>query len=284
MSEMDCRDVQGLADLFVADELSDGASNTVRRHLESCAECRNTIGAHRRERSSIKTAFDTSASLQAPAGLAERLRDRLREDATHRLASPRPRTWTPTSRLPWIPLGAAAAVLLVLAAAGLITSHRRMAAFVQELAIAAVGDHRLCNVPFRLPERPIDLEEAAARYGPSYRIYETVPAATIPLPPRAVYIVGRHVCEYEGRRFVHLVIRDGSERLSLLITDDELVEVRRRGTRPQVQRLGDVGGLSVVSFRAGTQRVFVTGAASAADLEAIAAAVAPVIDEALAGI
>jgi len=61
-------------------------------------------------------------------------------------------------------------------ALGLAHRSRDWIAATGALARAAVGDHRIASLAFRLAEKPISLEEAAQRFGPAYRVLET-PAA-----------------------------------------------------------------------------------------------------------
>ena len=113
---------------------------------------------------------------------------------------------------------------------------------------------------------------------------ERVPTSVVTIPSRSIHIVGRHVCEYAGRRFVHLVLQDRDQRLSVLITDVNRTVAPFIQPAVEVRRMEDVDGMTVATFRTGRHLVFVTGVAPSRDLEALAAAIAQPLDEVLSGL
>jgi hypothetical protein len=98
-------------------------------------------------------------------------------------------------------------------------------------------------------------------------------------------VLERHACVYKGRRFAHLVLEYRGAHVSLLVTAAEgggqpALPVEGR---PHVTSAGRIDGMSVVSFRASRQMVFLTGDVADADLRALADAVAGPLYGGLAG-
>ena len=282
---MNCRDIQVAADSFVMEELSPQKAGDVLHHLETCSSCRADLASRRQERVALRSAFETSKGLAPSPDLNARLLGHLRSESRLRVAAGQHSSLPAgAGRAPFIRYGLAAAASVLIAIGVTVTWSHGITAVVRGIAVAAVGDHRLCNVPFRLPERPVPLAEAAVRYGSIYSIYERVPASVIAIPSRPIRIVGRHVCEYAGRRFVHLVLQDRDQRLSVLITDVNRTVAPWIQPAVAVHRMDDVDEMTVAMFRTGRHLVFVTGPAAARDLEALATAIAQPLDEALAGL
>jgi hypothetical protein len=79
---------------------------------------------------------------------------------------------------------------------------------------AGLGDHIHCAVYRKFPKDPPDVKDMAEKLGPEYR--ELVPVMTGAV--RAPYRLAlAHQCRYHGRRFVHLVLKDGSSLMSVVI-------------------------------------------------------------------
>ena len=179
---------------------------------------------------------------------------------------------------------ALAATLVLAVGVGLVFRGREWISAAGALARAAVGDHRNCALQFRLAEKPISLEQAAERYGPAYRVLENLPPVDVATAAGPAHIIERHACVYEGRRFAHIVFEYRGERVSLLVTAVEGdVRSTPRGETPHLTAAARVDDMSVVSFRAPHQMVFVTGDVAQADLMKLADAVAEPLYRALAG-
>jgi anti-sigma factor RsiW len=246
---MDCRHVAERADDFVAGEVTPETDHDIRHHLESCQRCREDVAARRALRERIRTAMERAAGLDPRPEFADALRARLQRAAetTPVRAGIRGGRW-------W----ALAAAVLIAVGAGTLY-HNRSAAI--ELARIAVGDHKNCALQFRLTERPISLQEAARRYGATYRVVEQLPPDDIVTPAGVAHVLERHACVYEGRRFAHVVLEFRGERVSLLVTAGGGSAIGGRVP-------GSIDGMNVVSFEAGQQVVFIVGDVSPADLAA----------------
>jgi len=152
---------------------------------------------------------------------------------------------------------AIAASLLLVVAAGV--SYRIYVHAGNDLARAAVGDHRNCALKFNLAEKPIALEEAAQRFNPAFRVVEHLPVDDVSTSVGVAHIVERHSCVYEGRRFAHVVMKYQGAVVSLMMTSAQ-------GSAPVP---GAVDGMNVTAFRGGTQIVFLAGDVSMTDLVAL---------------
>jgi hypothetical protein len=170
---------------------------------------------------------------------------------------------------------ALAATVLVAAAIAFAYRGRDWITGTGELARAAVGDHRNCALQFRLAEAPISLEEAAQRYGPTYRVLESLPPNDVVTSVGPAHVLERHACLYGGRRFAHIVFTYRGERVSLLVTpaDGGLTLALPGETLPHLTSPGRIDGMSVVSFRASRQMVFFAGEVGQRDLLKLAEAV-----------
>jgi len=99
------------------------------------------------------------------------------------------------------------------------------------------------------------------------------------------HVLERHSCVYGGRRFAHIVLDYGGTRVSLLVTavDGSAQLALPAEVLPHVTSAGRVDDMSVVSFRASRQMVFVVGDVAQADLVKLADAIAGPLYRGLAG-
>jgi hypothetical protein len=95
-------------------------------------------------------------------------------------------------------------------------------AFIQKISqtvsiVLRVGlrDHVHCAVLSGIPKQPPSLEEVTVGMGPTYKGLVPLVKASIPADYR---IVIGHQCDYGGRRFVHLTMKNGTNLISLVIT------------------------------------------------------------------
>ena len=272
---MHCRDVRELADTYLDGELLTETSHDIVRHLESCRACRSDVEWRRQLRPALAAAFERARDLRPDPRFATKLREELLATSG---AAPARRSFVTR----WRSLAAAAAIV---AAIGGSFWSRSWTETVTRFARAAVGDHRDCAFPFRLAERPIALDAAAAKYGNVYRAFQEVPATDFVTSFGSVHIRERHLCVYQGQRFVHEALDYGGQRVSLLIPDPSVTTSLAVRTYPsrRVTALGRVDGIPVVAFRSGGRLMFVTGEVSQAALIALAEAIEGPLDQTLAG-
>jgi anti-sigma factor RsiW len=239
---MDCREVREIADSFVAGELLTETNHALLGHLASCPACRADVDGRRRLRQGLQQAFERSASLAIRPEFAGELRDVLRQSHGPARAG---RTF---AALRWWAI-----------------AYRARA--VDPWLLAAAGDHRNCALHFNLDERPISLADAARRFGPSFAVFEQLPAE-VSIGGDTARVLERHACVYAGIRFAHVVFRYRGVRVSL---------VAARAAQPHPAGAGlvssRVDGLGVVTFHAGDHTVSLVGDLPAADLAALASAI-----------
>src|SRR5213079_957299 len=120
-----------------------------------------------------------------------------------------------------------------------------------ETAALAAGDHQNCVVKFALAERPISLEEAAARFDAAYARLRTIPPDEVTTAAGTLHVADRHSCVFQNRRFGHAVFRLDQHLVSLLMTRDDSARVSG------LQQLPPVNGLSVASYRTSDHVIYI---------------------------
>jgi hypothetical protein len=68
----------------------------------------------------------------------------------------------------------------------------------------------------RLPALSDRPEEMKNQLGPSYKGLLPLVAAAV---PRGFHVIMAHQCGYAGRKYIHLTLQNGTELLSLVITE-----------------------------------------------------------------
>ena len=233
---MQCRDARELLDSFLAQELLVETNHELLRHLSGCPDCKSDLDMRARLRSGLKQAFSRSPELQVRPEFVSEMTGRLRSRALKEK-----RSWQA-----WPLLAAAASVLLVVAAGAFFLRGP-----APEMAALAAGDHQNCAVKFALAERPISLEEAAARYDTAYARLQTVPPNDVSTASGTLHVAERHSCVFQNRRFGHVVLRLDQHLVSLLMTRDESSHAAG------LQQLPPVNGLSIASFRAADHVIYI---------------------------
>jgi len=216
--ENTCARIRRYMDSYIQNELLVETNHEVLKHLETCPACAAGVESRTRIKARVKSAVQSQS---VPEDLQARVRAALREDSRRSFA------WTR-----WA--SAAAAVLLV--AAGLwfelprwtrpalpdLADRTGQDAFIQKVSTSlsavlkvGLGDHIHCSIFRKYPKDPPSVEEMAQKLGPSYQ--ELVPLVKVRVP-EGFRIILAHQCGYQGRRFVHLTLTNGSSLLSLVIT------------------------------------------------------------------
>ncbi|MCA1575052.1 MAG: hypothetical protein LC770_11050, partial [Acidobacteria bacterium] len=238
---MHCSDFHEIADSYLGNELLVETNHGVIAHLEACPACRRELAARRELRVRLRSAFTNSAALQPDPEFTNRLRAQLRADALGEKTS--------VKFGPWMAI--AASVLLILTA-GLLATRRTTHITPTELGDngrgnqneaarlespspqpnasgdaaklfmtgateLAAGDHRDCAVNYKLAEEPIPLAEAGRRYDRAY--INLVPAVMSQQNQLAggVRFVEAHSCVFNGKRFGHIILKEGNHLVSVLV-------------------------------------------------------------------
>jgi hypothetical protein len=203
---MDCREVRDLADSFLSEQLLVETNHELLRHLETCPACRTELAARRELRERLRRAFQAAEHLQPRPELQEALRESLRQGLSETVSRRSLlRSW-------WT----LAAGVVLAAGGGVVLRQAGARSRLALLARAAAGDHQNCAVKFNLAEQPIQLAEAAQRYGRPYGALETLVLPDVGAP---IELLARHACVYQDQRFGHLVFRYRGSLASLLVTN-----------------------------------------------------------------
>jgi anti-sigma factor RsiW len=230
---MQCRDARELLDSFLAEELLVETNHELLRHLSGCPDCKADLDGRARIRTGLKQAFGRATDFQIRPEFVNDLAARLRTTA---LTGKRTRH----AAFPGWLIAAAASVLLVAIVSAYFLRPR-----TPEIVAQAAGDHQNCAVKFALAEKPISLQEAAARYDPAYARLQTSPPDEVPTGAGALHVAERHSCVFQNRRFGHVVFRLDQHLVSLLMTRDDS---GRSGSPVGLQQLPPANGLSMASF------------------------------------
>ncbi len=236
---MQCSDFREIADSYLGDELLIETNHEVISHLEACHACRGELAARRELRARLRSAFTNSPALQPSPAFTNRLHAQLR---AHALGE--------TSTVSWGQWVAIAASVAVVVSVGLLATHNpstelvdsgrgnqngavvatletpqpstmndAVNLFMMEATELAAGDHRDCAVDYKLAEEPISLEDAGRKYDRAYiNLASAVTLHQSELTDQ-IKLTEAHSCVFGGKRFGHLVLKDGKHLISVLVTD-----------------------------------------------------------------
>jgi len=199
-------------DSYLNSELLVETNHEVLTHLETCEACSEALEDRARLKAQLKRAVEHE---YAPADLRERISARVRRRRGFSF-----NTFS-------LALAATAAVLVI----GLVTffslhSGKKPVSLSFEANVARgdvtgqllkVGfeDHVLCAIDHNLANRQFTPEQMSERLGPEYAGLVELVKSTM---PQDYSVVVGHRCHYHGREFVHLIVRDQSDVVSLVIT------------------------------------------------------------------
>ena len=238
---MQCSDFHKIVDSYLGDELLIETNHEVIAHLEACSACRRELAARRELRVQLRAAFANSAALQPSPAFTNRLRAQLRAKALHE-----------TTTVTWGQWMAIAASILLIITAGLLatrqTAHNTsielansgrgnqneatriespqpnasrdaVNLFMAKAAELAAGDHRDCAIDYKLAEEPISLEEAGRRYDRAYINLASAVMSQQKQLAGGMQFVEAHSCVFNGKRFGHIILKEGNHLVSVLVTD-----------------------------------------------------------------
>jgi hypothetical protein len=272
-------------------------------HLEACADCRRELAARRQMRATLRASFANADKLQIRERFADRLSTDLRTSATtDRSLISRRSVWL-----------AIAAGLLLAAAIGIFAVWRQRAEALEEIATnqrqdpnpadvkstdvqpgvaattanadmvlskmaeLAAGDHRDCAINHRLPDRPIDLDEAGRKLDRAYlSLTETVRLILGEFNDE-IQLVSSHACLFKGQWFGHVILRYRGSLASLLVTrleDSASLAAKEQPAQGyqhgQVIACSSVAGYQISCFRTAHHAVLVVSDLSEAENLALA--------------
>ena len=269
----ECIRIGELLDSHVSGETSVWERMEVEAHVASCAGCSREEESIARLRQAVRAAVEGTEG--AATDLRDRIRARVREEA-------------PAPKAAWRALAAAAALIVAVGGwtalqygPGLRESVTRNAS-ADDVAFLDVGlkHHVHCvgdRTPGTVAPSPETLE---ANLGPEYA---GLVAVVREHSPGDLAVADAHRCSSNGRRFVHLVMREDDGLVSLLVTErgetalpreDALGAVEDSGLHLKASREGSLG---VSGFVTSEHLVYVVSGASNAPAPKIASAVGPAV-------
>ena len=247
-----CEAAARFMDSCVKSGPSPEAGAEVLRHIQECPDCARESALRSRVTERLKAAVQGQPEA---GGLETEIRRSVR----------RQRRRTPGPQL-WMWRLAATAAVVVACIGGLASyhfGHLRFTAESQDAYIADISagvarilqvglrDHVHCAVFQKLPQQPPSAATMVADLGPEYGELASLVQARV---PGEYVVVTGHRCSYRGRQYVHLVLRGGSQVLSLVIarkTPGESFE--RDGLAPVLAETG------VPIYKGGIQRFAIAG-------------------------
>lgn len=299
---MDCQEFKRLIDSYLGDELLVETNHDVLRHIENCRDCRDQLAAARNLRERLRDAVHAMPEGQISNTFAAKLTSELQNSALRPSLIERLKTVSGFGGLR-IAVAGFACVLIVLVGVFFMVkapdrsvavnpnnriderntiieaNKTRLADAVtvawKELSTQAIGDHKNCAVKFNLAEHPISLDEAAKKFGAVNKdidkaVFEAAKTAFDDKPESRIELLEAHSCLYNGRRFVHIVLRRNGKIISVLVTDTDLPAE----TEAPVTDHTD-GALNAAGFSIGRHAFFVVSEMDAADNAQIARAIYP---------
>jgi anti-sigma factor (TIGR02949 family) len=202
-----CERVAEALDIYLDRELPADEMNAIAKHLEQCPDCARELGERQAFRARLRAA---ARSTPVPADLVSGIDRRLNARARHGFLHPG-----------MMALAAAAMLAVCIGAWRVEFNHPDQNAYLQQVStgvarIMRVGlnDHVHCAVFRKYPAQPPSLEHMTQLLGRQYADLEPIFAAHI---PPGVKVVLAHQCSFRGRRYVHLIARDGTRLISLVI-------------------------------------------------------------------
>jgi anti-sigma factor (TIGR02949 family) len=250
-----CERVAEALDLYLDGELPSDERNLIAEHLEECPDCAREAATRRAFRARLREA---ARSASVPANLASNIDRHIEAGARKRF----PRAGM---------MAIAAAAILAIGIAVWRVEFRSQGPLEQDayLEQASTGiarilrvglnDHVHCAVFRKYPAQPQSLQRMTQLLGPQYADLEPVFAAHL---PAGIKVVMAHHCSFRGRRYVHLIARDGAKLVSLIIARREQGEALESELRAVAQEGGaqmyssDARQFSIAAFETPAHLVY----------------------------
>jgi anti-sigma factor RsiW len=232
-----CSDLEPLFAPYVDGEVEPAAAAEVAVHLEACPPCREQLEGQRAARALVVERRRVLCEA-APSALRVRCAAACSRRSRHLVR--------------WIPLSAAAALLLAVAGVFIYGSFDRGA---RALATQLALDHVKCFAVFR-PDGRTDPQALAANW-------QRAQGWQLPVPPSTgtLELLGVRRCLSSEGRTAHIMYRHGDKPLSLFVARDE-------GRRTQAL---EVMGHETIVWSEGNRLFVLVGQEPRAELEQVAA-------------
>ena len=204
-----CKKIRSYLDSYLSNELMVETNHEILKHLDGCQACSDALASRSRVKQVLRQAVMRD---EAPAGLRYRIQKDIRKSAA-------PVRWGQ-----WVLVAAAAGVLMAGAigvvrftgSRGAEPRHERAAtAQTAELLTIGLNDHSFCAIDHNLASRRFTREEMSQKMGPEFA--GLVDLVEQKAPGEYEVVVG-HRCQFAGRPFIHLILRNQETIISLAIT------------------------------------------------------------------
>jgi hypothetical protein len=249
---MHCKEFLEVSESYIGDELLIETNHQINHHLEHCPNCRRDFFARKNLRLKVRSAVRGSVEFRMDPAFSQRLNSSLKDEALGARAS------IFAIFRPWV-LAPVAAALILVSVFGigylrlgsisdtepLITAKSvgyRFAAF-------SADDHHDCTL------EKLDLwESKEARNFPIKKEFAVLVERALSSEPYPVQILGAHDCLFEGRPFIHVIVKTGDEIVSVYMENG--IQNRSVGEPPFVETTS-IRSLQVASFFIGERPVSV---------------------------
>lgn len=274
-----CKRFRPHLDAYLSDELPAETRRGVLNHVEACADCREVLESRRRVKEVLRGAVLKDA---APPLLRERIRQDLRKEA-----SPAWHRW----------LLVAAAMIALVAVGGAALRMLRRAEPVQPQAVATastntrlleigLGDHVHCAIDKGFANLAFTEEQMAEKLGPDFT---GLVAAVREKTAENYRVAVGHRCKFNGREFVHLILKSQRATVSLVLTKKAGEAFTRDDAATVLEAAGvpiygaHMNGIEVAGFEAGDYLAFVVSDLGGDVNLQMAATLAPAVRDFLGG-
>ena len=279
----ECKTIRSYLDSYLNDELLVETNHEVLAHLKGCTACTGFLKEKARIKASLRSAVMRQ---EVPGDLQERIQKSLRRR--------RPESYQ------WM-LAAAAAALVLLGGAwgalrlqhrshsGLPDSDGAIAAAIAEQDAAVMniglGDHIHCAIDSGFANQHFSDEEMSRALGPDYQGLVSLVRGKA---SDNLEVMAGHRCQYDGREFVHLVLKNAQAVLSVVITrktgESFYGENARKMQSNSALRHVRIQELEVAGFETKDYLAFVVSNLQMKDNLRVASALAPDLQGFLRGI
>jgi anti-sigma factor (TIGR02949 family) len=207
-----CEKIRRMLDSYLSHELAAENQQEIRQHLEKCAACAAELETRDRIRQRLREAVRSQA---VPFGLEEQIRRGIRTAPDYR------------------PLFYAVAAALILTFGGWLFWRNQSSVSGPEIALQPVteqvrqalkigaDDHLYCVFDHGNKDRVFTVAEMTEKMGPYYELVSVARKHT----PNDFTVTVAHRCQYQGREFVHLLLKNQrGHLLSLILTKKQQAE------------------------------------------------------------
>ena len=252
---MQCREFREVSESYISDELLVETNHQINHHLEHCPGCRADFAARRALRKRVSLAGRNAVDFQINPIYNNKLEYALRDEAM------RSGFWAKLRQSPKILIPVLAVLVFAFGLgivywgngdSGGIIAGNSLTQGLAELARFASGNHKDCGL-----EKLGMWEEMSKSDYPEKAAY----SQKILAPLKAKYSVtlemlSVHDCEYQGKQFTHVVLRNGSNIVSVFFDKSDVM------SSPGDSRMGPImsdveDGFQIASFAKDTQAIFV---------------------------